>query len=62
MMDNEANMVILMVSHTNDSFTLLKPDIDMSKSKAANSDCHGLQNSRCAINKIKYISSVMEIS
>ena len=51
-MDNEADMVILLVSHGNESFTLPKfGQILMSKSKAANSDYRGLKSSRFVINK-----------
>ena len=50
-MDNVANMVVLFVSHENKPFTLLKFDINMPKSKAANSYYHGVQSSRCAVNK-----------
>ena len=54
MMDKEADMITLFVSHEIESFTLLKfgqISINMSKSKAANSDFHGLQSSRYAMNK-----------
>ena len=62
MTNNKADIVILFVSHENGSFTLLKfGQILMAKSKVANFNFHDLQCSRCAINKIKYNSSVMEI-
>ena len=53
MMDNEADMAISFVSHENWVIyvTDVWPDIDMSKSKAANSCFYGLQSPRCAINK-----------
>ena len=55
-MDNEADMVISFVPRENESFTLLKfNQILMSKSKAVNSNFHGLQSSRCALTKINKI-------
>ena len=52
-MDKEADIAISFVSHENVSFTLLKfgQILICQIKKAANSNFHGLQSSRCAINK-----------
>ena len=62
-MDNEADMVILFVSHENESFTLLNfgQILICQKFKAANSNLHGLQSSQVQSTKIKCNSSVMDI-
>ena len=53
MMDNEAGMVILLVSHKIWVIyvTEVWPNINMSKSKAATSDFHGSRSSKGAIDK-----------
>ena len=58
-MDKKADMVVFVPRKRAASIADVWPDIHISKSKSVNSDFHGLQSSRFAIDKSKYNSSLM---